>query len=150
MNLFEFSTENYYSKERISAEFKKYFKNMITIVSQDVFWNLLDNASIEDKMIAIDVVDNRCDYNNTGDNHKTFISGYSSFDDITILREFYRYLSKELNTEVAFNGFTEETSGLLYLFNEQQKLYEALLEVNEDGKTIIIPIKELPSKELPS
>lgn len=146
MNLFEFSTKDYCSEERLSAEFNKYFKNMIMLVDHDKFWDLLDNATIEDKMIAIDVGDNRDDYDNTSSNHETYVRGYSSFDDITILKEFYRYLSKELNTEVAFNGFTEETSGLLYLFNEQQKLYEALLEVNEDGKNIIIPIKELPSQ----
>ena len=140
IKLFEFSIKNYCSEQSLFAELKSYFGNDINFVTQNAFWDTLEDNKQEAKFIGLDIVDNRI---KDGSEHETFVNGFSNFKEIIIMLDFYKYLSKIKNTRVAFSGFTEEASALLYLYDVDQKLYEAYISIDSSNLEIVVPKKEI-------
>lgn len=142
MNLFEFSIKKYYPKKEIFLELKNYFGDKIYFIDRDDLWDILGNDEVKKNIIGIEISYEE-DLDIIDDVHKTYISAASNFDDITMMSGFYKYISKKLDTEVAFNGFLKNTCHLVYLYTENNELYEAKVEINEKGKDIVVPVKIL-------
>lgn len=140
IGLFEFSIKNYCSEESIFAELKNYFGDAINFFTQDVFWDVLEDSEKENRFIGLDIIDNRI---KDGSEQETFVNGFSNFKETIVMLGFYKYLSKIHNTEVAFGGFTEESDAFLYLYDVNQKLYEAYISIDSRGLEIVVPRKEI-------
>lgn len=136
---FEFSLKKYCPNRIIFAELKKYFGDDINFLTQREFWAIVENSGNKGRVIGLDVVNNRIKESN---DYETFVNAFSNFKDIRVMLGFYRHISEIRNTEVAFGGFTEEGSTALYLYDINQKLYDAYIDINSNGLDIVVSKNE--------